>query len=198
MTRKVKNPHLQLAAITGRHAAHFGAPQSQTQSRPNPSQCRFELLDLFGYQIDKSTNRLTGIITASLIIGSSIVMSVDAGPKIFKFALFWLCRLCHCLFQQRVDAVVAACGASINNTQCNTSMAQAPPILERSLMAVIYNARIYFQLLIKEMTMSEQPLAHGHAGVKNCFAKPICYWLSLHPLRHRCCDWRQVYPMAVL
>ena len=48
-----------------------------------------ERLDLFGYQIDKSTNRLTvGIITASLIIGSSIVMSVDAGPKIFGLPFF--------------------------------------------------------------------------------------------------------------
>ena len=48
-----------------------------------------ERLDLFGHQIDKSTNRLTvGIITASLIIGSSIVMSVDAGPKIFGLPFF--------------------------------------------------------------------------------------------------------------
>ena len=48
-----------------------------------------ERLDMFGYQLDKSTNRLTvGIITASLIIGSSIVMSVDAGPKIFGLPFF--------------------------------------------------------------------------------------------------------------
>lgn len=41
-------------------------------------------LDHFGQQIDRSTNRLTlGIMTASLIIGSSIVMTIEGGPKIF-------------------------------------------------------------------------------------------------------------------
>lgn len=48
-----------------------------------------ERLDWFGHQIDKSTNRLTvGIVTASLIIGSSIVMNVDAGPTIFGLPFF--------------------------------------------------------------------------------------------------------------
>jgi len=41
-------------------------------------------LDHFGQQIDRSTNRLTlGIMTASLVIGSSIVMTIPGGPKIF-------------------------------------------------------------------------------------------------------------------
>ncbi len=41
-------------------------------------------LDHFGHQLDRSTNRLTmGILTASLIIGSSIVMTIEGGPKIF-------------------------------------------------------------------------------------------------------------------
>jgi ubiquinone biosynthesis protein len=41
-------------------------------------------LDHFGQQIDRSTNRLTlGIMTASLVIGSSIVMTIEGGPKIF-------------------------------------------------------------------------------------------------------------------
>jgi ubiquinone biosynthesis protein len=40
-------------------------------------------LDRFGHQIDRSTNRLTmGILTASLVIGSSIVMTIQGGPKI--------------------------------------------------------------------------------------------------------------------
>lgn len=41
-------------------------------------------LDSFGRQLDTSANRLTmGIVTGSLIIGSSIVMTVNAGPKLF-------------------------------------------------------------------------------------------------------------------
>ena len=41
-------------------------------------------LDHFGQQLDRSTNRLTmGIMTASLVIGSSIVMTIPFGPKIF-------------------------------------------------------------------------------------------------------------------
>jgi len=41
-------------------------------------------LERFGQQIDRTTNRLTiGIMTASLVIGSSIVMTIQGGPKIF-------------------------------------------------------------------------------------------------------------------
>ena len=48
-------------------------------------------LDHFGHQIDHSTNRLTiGILTAALIIGSSIVMTVQGGPTIFGLPLFGL------------------------------------------------------------------------------------------------------------
>ncbi|TCP10694.1 2-octaprenylphenol hydroxylase [Crenobacter luteus] len=46
-------------------------------------------LDQFGHQLDKSANRLTmGIVTGCLIIGSSIVMTVDAGPKLFGLPFF--------------------------------------------------------------------------------------------------------------
>lgn len=46
-------------------------------------------LEQFGHQIDKSANRLTmGIVTGSLIIGSSIVMSINAGPKVFGLSFF--------------------------------------------------------------------------------------------------------------
>ena len=45
-------------------------------------------LDHFGQQLDRSTNRLTlGIVTSALIIGSSIVMSVPAGPHLFGLPL---------------------------------------------------------------------------------------------------------------
>lgn len=46
-------------------------------------------LDHFGHQIDHSTNRLTlGLLTSSLIIGSSIVMTVKGGPTLFGLPAF--------------------------------------------------------------------------------------------------------------
>ncbi len=46
-------------------------------------------LDHFGHQLDHSTNRLTmGLITAALIVGSSIVMTVQGGPTIFGLPAF--------------------------------------------------------------------------------------------------------------
>jgi ubiquinone biosynthesis protein len=48
-------------------------------------------LDHFGHQLDRSANRLTiGIITAALIVGSSIVMTVEGGPTLFGLPLFGL------------------------------------------------------------------------------------------------------------
>ena len=42
--------------------------------------------DRISHQIDSAANRLTmGIVTAALIIGSSIVMSIDTGPKFIGF-----------------------------------------------------------------------------------------------------------------
>ena len=41
-------------------------------------------LDSFGQQLDETVDRMTvGIMTASLVIGSSIVMTVSGGPTIF-------------------------------------------------------------------------------------------------------------------
>lgn len=46
-------------------------------------------LDRFGHQLDRSANRLTvGIVTAALIVGSSIVMTVHGGPTLFGLPLF--------------------------------------------------------------------------------------------------------------
>ncbi|QDQ25110.1 phosphotransferase [Chitinimonas arctica] len=46
-------------------------------------------LDHFGEQIDRAASRLTlGIVTGCLIIGSSIVMTVPAGPRIFGLPAF--------------------------------------------------------------------------------------------------------------
>ncbi len=48
-------------------------------------------LDHFGHQIDRSANRLTvGVVTAALIVGSSIVMTVQGGPELLGLPLFGL------------------------------------------------------------------------------------------------------------
>jgi ubiquinone biosynthesis protein len=48
-------------------------------------------LDHFGHQLDRSANRLTiGVVTAALIVGSSIVMTVRGGPELFGLPLFGL------------------------------------------------------------------------------------------------------------
>ena len=48
-------------------------------------------LDKFMGRLDKTINRTTiGIMTASVVIGSSIVMTVDSGPKVFGMPLFTL------------------------------------------------------------------------------------------------------------
>jgi ubiquinone biosynthesis protein len=46
-------------------------------------------LDHFGHQLDRSTNRLTlALLTASLIIGSSIAMTVKGGPTLLGLPMF--------------------------------------------------------------------------------------------------------------
>jgi len=48
-------------------------------------------LDHFGDQLNGAANRLTvGVVTAALIIGSSIVMTVQGGPTLFGLPLFGL------------------------------------------------------------------------------------------------------------
>ena len=48
-------------------------------------------LDHFGHQLDSASNRITmGILTASLVVGSSIIMTVEGGPTLFGLPLFGL------------------------------------------------------------------------------------------------------------
>ena len=48
-------------------------------------------LDHFGIQLNQAANRLTmGVLTASLVVGSSIIMTVSAGPRLFGLPLFGL------------------------------------------------------------------------------------------------------------
>ncbi|HEX6529207.1 MAG TPA: ubiquinone biosynthesis protein UbiB, partial [Burkholderiales bacterium] len=46
-------------------------------------------LPAFGRQLDTSANRLAiGIVTAALIVGSAIVMTIDHGPLLFGLPMF--------------------------------------------------------------------------------------------------------------
>lgn len=48
-------------------------------------------LDHFGLQLNQAANRLTmGVLTASLVVGSSIIMTIDTGPMLFDLPLFGL------------------------------------------------------------------------------------------------------------
>jgi ubiquinone biosynthesis protein len=63
------------------------------QARRGRLRVEFDLkrLDHFGHQLDRSTNRLiVGVVTAALIIGSSIVMTVRGGPELLGLPLFGL------------------------------------------------------------------------------------------------------------
>ena len=51
-------------------------------------------LDTFGDRMHRAINRATiGIMTASLVIGSSIVMTVGGGPTVFGVSLLTYCGL---------------------------------------------------------------------------------------------------------
>ena len=51
-------------------------------------------LDRFGDRLDRSLDRATmGIMTASLVVGSSIVMTVEGGPRVFGVSLLTYCGL---------------------------------------------------------------------------------------------------------
>ena len=51
-------------------------------------------LDSFGEQVERTINRVTvGVMTASLVIGSSIVMAVPGGPSLLGIPVLTLCGL---------------------------------------------------------------------------------------------------------
>jgi ubiquinone biosynthesis protein len=51
-------------------------------------------LDRFGDRLDRTLDRATmGIMTASLVVGSSIVMTVEGGPRVFGVSLLTYCGL---------------------------------------------------------------------------------------------------------
>jgi ubiquinone biosynthesis protein len=62
-------------------------------ARSGRLQMHFDLTSLqsFGRQVDTSANRLAiGIVTAALIVGSSIVMTIERGPTLLGLPLFGL------------------------------------------------------------------------------------------------------------
>ena len=52
-------------------------------------------LDQFGAHLDRTIDRATvGVLTASVVIGSSIVMTVQGGPTVFEVPLYTMLGLC--------------------------------------------------------------------------------------------------------
>ncbi len=90
LKRGKRNLHDMLSIVTG-------LPRDVARLIKEARRGRFKIdldlkrLDRFSQQIDRSVNRLTlGILTASLVIGSSIVMTVRGGPTLFGLPLFGL------------------------------------------------------------------------------------------------------------
>jgi ubiquinone biosynthesis protein len=79
-------PYLKLARTIPRDVRNFLA-------RVNRNNFKIDLehrgLDRLIAELDKSINRLSSsLIIAALIVGSSIVMQIDKGPKLMGFPLF--------------------------------------------------------------------------------------------------------------
>lgn len=75
----------------------FGLPRDVARlfRRARSGRLRIDLdlkrLDHFGMQLNSAANRLTmGVLTASLVVGSSIIMTVEGGPELFGLPLFGL------------------------------------------------------------------------------------------------------------
>jgi ubiquinone biosynthesis protein len=89
MTKRLRHGLMDALAAIG------GLPSDLTRlvrdARRGRLRIEFDLkrLDHFGHQLDRSANRLTlGVVTAALIVGSSIVMTVGGGPELFGLPLF--------------------------------------------------------------------------------------------------------------
>jgi ubiquinone biosynthesis protein len=89
MTKRLRHGLMDALAAIG------GLPSDLTRlvrdARRGRLRIEFDLkrLDHFGHQIDRSASRLTlGVVTAALIVGSSIAMTVGGGPELFGLPLF--------------------------------------------------------------------------------------------------------------
>ncbi len=64
-----------------------------TRARRGGFKMEFDLerLDHFGHQLDRSANRVTmGMVTSALIVGTSIAMTIEVGPKLFGIPVIGL------------------------------------------------------------------------------------------------------------
>jgi len=83
------------AAATGALDIVTGLPQDLRQLLRAARRGKFNVhvdvtrLNQFGHQLDRAASRLTvGVVTAALIIASSIVMTVEGGPTLMGLPLF--------------------------------------------------------------------------------------------------------------
>ena len=88
-------------------------------------------LDSFGDRLDRAIDRVTiGVMTASLVIGSSIVMTVPGGPTVFGMSLltlFGLARLSDRIREQSLDHPLdLALRPALTASQRSCSQAQEP------------------------------------------------------------------------
>jgi ubiquinone biosynthesis protein len=82
---------VELATLAGRMPEDLRQLLKELRRGRMKMELDLKRLDHFGHQLDRSANRLTiGIITAALIVGSSIVMTVEGGPTLFGLPLFGL------------------------------------------------------------------------------------------------------------
>ncbi len=100
IVRRALSRHHSVRALLRRHGGDFvglvaDLPRDLrsilARLRRGRFQMRFDVaqLDDFSAQINRSANRLTiGMVTAALIVGTSIGMTVDRGPRLFDLPLF--------------------------------------------------------------------------------------------------------------
>jgi len=91
LAKRAKRGASELAEIV------FGLPRDVARlfRRARGGRFRIDLdlkrLDHFGQQLNSAANRLTmGVLTASLVVGSSIIMTVEGGPELFGLPFFGL------------------------------------------------------------------------------------------------------------
>jgi ubiquinone biosynthesis protein len=91
LTQRAKRGMSEMAEIV------FGLPRDVARlfRRARSGRLRIDLdlkrLDHFGQQLNSAANRLTmGVLTASLVVGSSIIMTVEGGPELFGLPFFGL------------------------------------------------------------------------------------------------------------
>ena len=120
-------------------------------------------LDSFGRQLDRTLDRVTvGILTASLVIGSAIVLTVRDGPTLWGIPVLPAlgpARLCAGVLEQPVDRLrdlALRPGISRSNTEPNSGPG---PELRQRVAALTPNS-VYALPPSFGMNLSATPLLH--------------------------------------